>query len=46
MSSLALTLGVDNAFDKQPPFGLTGMGAGGAIYSIGRYSYRGVQVGV
>ncbi|HEX4736102.1 MAG TPA: TonB-dependent receptor [Allosphingosinicella sp.] len=38
-------LGVDNAFDKQPPFGLTGTGAGGAIYSnIGRYFYSGVQV--
>ncbi len=37
--------GVDNAFDKQPPFGLTGTGAGGAIYTnIGRYFYSGVTV--
>jgi outer membrane receptor protein involved in Fe transport len=37
--------GVDNLLDKQPPFGLTGTGAGGAIYSdIGRFFYSGVQV--
>jgi outer membrane receptor protein involved in Fe transport len=36
---------VDNLLDKQPPFGLTGTGAGGAIYSdIGRFFYSGVQV--
>ena len=35
---------VDNLFDKQPPFGLTGTGAGGAIYSnVGRFFYSGIQ---
>ncbi|MDB5692938.1 MAG: TonB-dependent receptor, partial [Alphaproteobacteria bacterium] len=38
-------LGVDNLFDRQPPFGLTGTGAGGAIYNnIGRSFYGGAQV--
>jgi outer membrane receptor protein involved in Fe transport len=38
-------LGVDNIFNKLPPLGLTGTGAGGAVYSnIGRFFYSGVQV--
>jgi outer membrane receptor protein involved in Fe transport len=37
--------GVDNIFNKLPPFGLTGTGGGGAIYSnIGRFFYGGVEV--
>ena len=37
--------GVDNVFNKMPPYGLTGTGAGGAIFtSVGRYFYGGVQV--
>ncbi|HEX8064578.1 MAG TPA: TonB-dependent receptor [Allosphingosinicella sp.] len=36
-------LGVDNVLNKQPPFGLTGIGAGSAIYDIrGRFFYGGV----
>jgi hypothetical protein len=35
-------VGVDNAFNKQPPLGLTGVGAGSAIYdNIGRFFYAG-----
>jgi outer membrane receptor protein involved in Fe transport len=38
-------LGVDNVFDKLPPLGLTGTGAGGAIYNnLGRFVYGGAQV--
>jgi outer membrane receptor protein involved in Fe transport len=38
-------VGVDNLFNKLPPFGLTGAGAGSSIYSsIGRYFYAGVIV--
>jgi outer membrane receptor protein involved in Fe transport len=37
-------VGVDNIFDKEPPFGLTGTGAGSAIYSIrGRNFYGGFR---
>jgi outer membrane receptor protein involved in Fe transport len=37
--------GVDNIFNTLPPFGLTGTGAGGAIYSnIGRFFYGGIEV--
>lgn len=37
-------LGVDNVFDQLPPFGLSGAGAGSAIYpNVGRYIYTGVQ---
>jgi outer membrane receptor protein involved in Fe transport len=37
-------IGVDNVFDKEPPFGLTGTGAGSAIYSIrGRNFYSGFR---
>ncbi|KTE22110.1 TonB-dependent receptor [Sphingopyxis sp. H050] len=35
-------LGVDNLFDRQPPYGLTGVGAGSGIYDVrGRYGYAG-----
>ena len=38
-------LGVDNAFDRLPPFGLTGTGGGDGIYdNIGRRFYAGVDV--
>lgn len=37
--------GVDNAFDRLPPFGLTGTGSGDAIYdNVGRRFYAGVDV--
>lgn len=37
-------LGVDNAFDKMPPFGLTGVGGGSGIYdNVGRYFYAGFK---
>ena len=37
-------LGVDNIADRKPPFGLTGIGAGSAIYdNRGRYIYTGVR---
>ncbi len=36
-------LGVDNLFNKEPPLGLTGIGAGSAIYTNkGRFFYAGV----
>jgi outer membrane receptor protein involved in Fe transport len=35
-------LGVDNAFNRQPPLGLTGIGGGSAIFDVrGRYFYAG-----
>jgi len=38
-------MGVDNAFDRLPPFGLAGTGAGSAIYEpVGRFFYAGAQV--
>jgi outer membrane receptor protein involved in Fe transport len=38
-------LGVDNAFDRVPPLGLTGTGGGSGIYeSRGRFWYAGVKV--
>lgn len=37
--------GVDNIFDRKPPLGLTGRGAGDAIFdNIGRFFYAGAQV--
>ena len=37
--------GVDNIFDKRPPFGLTGVGAGSAIYDVrGRSYYLGTRI--
>ena len=37
-------VGVDNVFDREPPFGLTGTGAGSAIYPIrGRNYYAGFR---
>jgi outer membrane receptor protein involved in Fe transport len=37
-------VGVDNVFNKEPPFGLTGTGAGSAIYPIrGRNYYAGFR---
>ena len=36
-------LGVDNFTNKNPPFGLTGVGGGSGIYdNRGRYFYTGV----
>jgi outer membrane receptor protein involved in Fe transport len=38
-------LGVDNAFDRVPPLGLTGTGGGSGIYEArGRFWYAGVKV--
>jgi outer membrane receptor protein involved in Fe transport len=38
-------LGVDNIFDRLPPLGLTGAGAGSGIYSnVGRFFYAGFIV--
>lgn len=38
-------VGVDNAFDRDPPFGLTGTGSGSGIYNnIGRFFYAGAEV--
>jgi outer membrane receptor protein involved in Fe transport len=38
-------VGVDNVFNKMPPLGLTGAGAGSAIYSsIGRFFYAGATI--
>lgn len=35
-------IGVDNVFDKMPPYGLTGVGDGSGIYDVrGRYFYTG-----
>ena len=40
---LNVYVGVDNLFDRQPPLGLTGVGAGSGIYDVrGRYGYVGV----
>jgi outer membrane receptor protein involved in Fe transport len=37
--------GVDNVFDRLPPFGLTGTGAGSGIYPVqGRYFYSGLRL--
>jgi outer membrane receptor protein involved in Fe transport len=36
--------GIDNALDKEPPFGLTGTGAGSGIYdNVGRFFYVGIK---
>lgn len=36
-------VGVDNVFDKMPPYGLTGVGGGSGIYpNLGRYFYTGI----
>lgn len=44
--SLQLYAGVDNLFDKHPPLGLTGVGAGSAIYDFrGRSFYAGIRAG-
>jgi outer membrane receptor protein involved in Fe transport len=38
-------LGVDNATNRIPPYGLTGTGAGSGIYEArGRFAYAGVKV--
>jgi len=40
--SYNMYLGIDNAFNKLPPYGLTGIGGGSAIYNnIGRFFYAG-----
>lgn len=37
-------LGVDNMFNKQPPYGLTGVGEGSGIFDVrGRYFYAGFR---
>ena len=37
-------LGIDNVFNRLPPLGLTGVGAGSAIYdAIGRFFYGGIH---
>ncbi|MGH6780490.1 MAG: TonB-dependent receptor domain-containing protein [Sphingomonadaceae bacterium] len=37
--------GVDNAFDRHPPFGLDGTGGGSGIYeNVGRFFYLGAEV--
>ncbi len=37
-------IGMDNIFDKKPPFNLLGTGAGSSIYdTTGRYMYAGVK---
>jgi hypothetical protein len=37
--------GVDNVFDKLPPFGLSGTGGGSSIFNnVGRYFYAGAEV--
>jgi outer membrane receptor protein involved in Fe transport len=39
-----LYAGVDNVFDKVPPYGLTGVGGGSGIYDArGRYGYIGIR---
>lgn len=36
-------LGVDNVFNKMPPYGLTGVGDGSGVYpNMGRYFYTGI----
>ncbi|MFC6621271.1 TonB-dependent receptor domain-containing protein [Novosphingobium panipatense] len=36
-------MGVDNVFNKMPPYGLTGIGEGSGVYpNMGRYFYAGV----
>lgn len=40
-------VGVDNVFDRLPPFGLSGTGGGSGIFdNIGRFFYAGVRVGL
>ena len=37
-------LGADNVTDQKPPYGLSGIGGGSAIYDdIGRFYYAGIQ---
>jgi outer membrane receptor protein involved in Fe transport len=37
-------MGIDNLTNVKPPYGLSGIGGGSAIYdSIGRFMYAGVQ---
>lgn len=39
--------GVDNIFNQLPPYGLTGVGAGSALYdNVGRYLYAGISFGL
>jgi outer membrane receptor protein involved in Fe transport len=38
-------MGVDNLTNAKPPYALTGLGGGSAIYdSIGRFYYMGIRV--
>jgi outer membrane receptor protein involved in Fe transport len=42
--SFNIYAGVDNVFDRQPPFGLSGTGGGSGIYDTrGRFMYAGVK---
>jgi outer membrane receptor protein involved in Fe transport len=44
--SFQVYAGVDNVFDKHPPLGLTGIGAGSVIYDFrGRTYYAGLRAG-
>jgi outer membrane receptor protein involved in Fe transport len=36
-------VGIDNAFDKQPPLGLLGTAGGDPFDSFGRYFYAGIK---
>jgi outer membrane receptor protein involved in Fe transport len=45
LKNIQVYAGVDNVLDKHPPYGLTGTGAGSAIYDVfGRKFYGGIKV--
>ena len=45
LKNIQVYAGVDNVFDKHPPYGLTGTGSGSAIYDVfGRKFYGGIKV--
>jgi outer membrane receptor protein involved in Fe transport len=45
LKNIQVYAGVDNVLDKHPPYGLTGTGAGSAIYDVfGRKFYGGLKV--
>ncbi|MEA3079503.1 MAG: hypothetical protein QOF05_911, partial [Sphingomonadales bacterium] len=45
LQNIQVYAGVDNVLDKHPPYGLTGTGAGSAIYDVmGRKFYGGIKV--
>jgi outer membrane receptor protein involved in Fe transport len=40
---LNIYIGIDNVFDRMPPYGLTGVGGGSGIYdNRGQYFYTGI----